>query len=1011
MIDLNQALGKAAEAKKISLLSSRLLVEQVIKAQPTKAPSCCDVVGKIIAQLEGEAKGEAPNPLGTLGWVNLYVECLKKRPSQDCKCQEIIAGSADRTPTRSILQLLECADRNEALLGVILGQEQPANVDRWKARLDYWDTVFGGLTTSDGQTLIMHLLEAVLDPYVKNQSVQTRGVFNLLLAPAIRTVFKHPDAAHTAYTTYFQGFDQKGYKGPKAFQTLYFGDIAVLEEFQSSCPRERAEVLRQVRHATAQSLGSKALAATANSILHGREDETDVESPVQKMTQLSQLTCLIRTTSSLDDTVQPYQAYLENIHYRTVDVTPADVPPTFKWKPYTHEERDHFLVSVNSRYSAGYDVNDLYRMFSQVDLPVWVQDGEITFLWLLAAMHLSGDADKWISGELTSEVLLEHSVITHHPSDKPAMKLGASLADFVTGHAVLFDAETGKPLPKGWALISFLQRAVVTKAPEAYTDTNPLAILARKLYEQLRTEAVYDLPGFKNACRQIAQEIPPIDTIEAHCSLPTFLLEVILRDKRKAPYSLFFYPLTFNRLEEGGGRTIPGAFLAGTFVGLEWETYPSVRHRQNYHLFAALDAIRPIIDHELGLVLAAHTRDLAEEARNESVQRTVDAVMPALKKLTGVFRDATGLVSTIENAIDPEWSGLLAGRGGGLSNQVNALFTSGRIEINHARDTEPREIDVAHETSNVEDKAARLLSHRLTYLARASGYEGPPLSDDKGWTIGFGDLDLAHKHLFGAYPFLRGLASASVRGSRHKADPVCLNLLLKLLTSDAGDMEKGVHIVQVAATLGMAARRTRAATADHAMQARQPGADKLFARINLPNQPDPVRGASFSPLQPWGIAELARLVDRVEDVTSRGAPEAQVKRRVRLQNNMEAFRFLRALRRLVAEAFGRATEGVELIDWGIKQSAGVNPKLVVSLICKNVLPVSAKQSIWNFQQSDDQSYHNLRSNVRELCGGIGAFPSFVPSDLKNCPEPTDSHRFLIFEDTSGGNSHWKFLLG
>ncbi len=158
-------------------------------------------------------------------------------------------------------------------------------------------------------------------------------------------------------------------------------------------------------------------------------------------------------------------------------------------------------------------------------------------------------------------------------------------------------------------------------------------------------------------------EIKNLIQLEDVSRFPTFLLEAVLRQGEAAPYSLFFYPISFSKTTTAGFGGIPSAFLAGTFGGIERDLYPSVTERHNYHLLTVLDAIRPLVDEELGKVLSSDEALLAKEValkieeedkRKLLEQRahTADLVRTSAEELSRIFRQAQGQVARIEAAVD-----------------------------------------------------------------------------------------------------------------------------------------------------------------------------------------------------------------------------------------------------------------------------------------------------------------------------------------------------------------------
>jgi hypothetical protein len=1023
MIDLRKALENPGEEKKIRLLSSRALIETLLDRPDINLPACIEVGTAIVKQLV------AGPTLETVGWLNLFAElCRLRRHQQDCECLTATADAGiDKAICRLLHVLVSASDPDPARLLSALtspGADAADIESGWRRSIEHWDSTLKSLArvkTREGhdrtratpfsdrltQLVLMHVLEAVLRRYEMTTSARERGAMNLLLVPALRRVFGHPDAAHTSFIKYFTGFDVAD-KCPRAFYALYDGDLGVLEDFQSRGTVKRAELLDVVRRAAQQRQGQREVAEEANWILHGenpKHDDGPIESPYPKMTRLSQLTCLIREMKEQAGSNRAFVSRFNEISYRRADVITGS-PRSFEWSRVDADRKRDFLAAVSRRYAQGYEGKLLKHLFGdQKSLPLWVQDGEISFLWLLTALRWSPAPLDWIDDRTTEPLI--RPLDDADPEGTQMLDFGTTLTNFATRIACLFDDGNGAAAPKAWALLNFLERAIVSCRPSPFAgEAALLRPHAMALFEEFVAADNLELETFRRGCRRLVQQgLPTREEIKWNSSLPTYPLELILRKGEKVPLTLFFYPITFESNEdhaEADGGAAPGAFLAGTFAGLEWSAYPSATSRQNNHLFTALDALRPIIDHELGRAMSSDLvqfrQNIERQQDKESQLRTFEKIRPALGQLAEIFQGAQQPLAEIRDSLDPDWSGLLT-RDSGLFAHVQQLFTTNReIIIKNARkhQGELEKFVVAHESRNNTHAAAETLYQRLRSLAVLGDDDGP-LGTKTGWLESTDSTRLGKA--FDHQPFLKALAIASLDPD---VDTVCLNLILKLLTVDSTDVGRGVHPVQIAAILGMFASTTRSGGPERVriLFGEDAVADREYG------------GGSFSPTRQKGIKELCLLLEGAEGI--RAQREVEPNRTVRisagvpLHGEMEPAKFLRALINLCSEVL-RGDERVNLDDWHIDvRERGL---IRVELVCNNQFTAVTRQQLGLHMSSQDKAYHNLRSNMRDLAIGIGSPPSYVPSDTADI-EPDENHRFLIFENGAGKKrSIWRFLLG
>jgi hypothetical protein len=579
--------------------------------------------------------------------------------------------------------------------------------------------------------------------------------------------------------------------------------------------------------------------------------------------------------------------------------------------------------------------------------------------------------------------------------------LGSSLNDFATKRACLFNdkEEAG---PKAWALFNFLQRIALRGEPSHYSgDKGPLAKIAKVMYERASSAEKLSIEWIERCLKHqvVRHELGQIKDLEGlrHLArLPTFLLEVLLRDGDPAPYSLFFYPISFEKTAESdSGVLLPTAFLAGTFGAVEWSCFPSVVERQNLHLFSVLDAVHPLVNHELGHVLAKDQKKFRDQIRAVDQARVAAAVVPAARGLVELFRQARGHIARIEAAANPDWGGLF-----GEMTSVNfaRLFESSNdVPILRRRGEEPVKVGTSHAPSratSAKEKHWSLLDQILVYLARdILDYKEDDLwSSEKKRIVRATQRpqdSAASPSREASLPFANQLffdALHEIVAERNaKVEPADLLLLMKLLTVDAADPDRGVHIVQVAAALGTL--------------------NEANCKVSVAlNGGKPVPGNTFCPRDHDGIIELAKIIAVLVPTALQGAIGTRdLAGWVQLPEKQERFttlQVLRALAVLASDALNRNREGwVKVQSWEVEQldARGFD----VKLICDNWFPPKVKLALTE-EHATPGAYHDLRTNLASLSRALSAPPSFVrlPSNTPHFPD--DDNRFIISEWTDDG---------
>lgn len=274
------------------------------------------------------------------------------------------------------------------------------------------------------------------------------------------------------------------------------------------------------------------------------------------------------------------------------------------------------------------------------------------------------------------------------------------------------------------------------------------------------------------------------------------------------------------------------------------------------------------------------------------------------------------------------------------------------------------------------------------YLARTVftyDVQTPLGTEDALWPVD--ELRANHHILFASNPFLKSLLDCAASKS---ADAKNLNLLLKSLTVDSSDSGRGVHVAQIAAALGMSAAATRQAKKKNVLSI--PPARVFFDSRQ-------VHGMSFNPTTTEGLTELAGVIEQELGLNQKLRSTADFVARVRLRNDAEPFRFLRALRLLGSESLNDSREGrVRLVDWKVRFSSTPFKSILIELTCHNHFSTAAKQALWEHHQHGRDEIHNLRRHFGELCRCVGAFPLFMTAhDAAKYPEPGPSSLFVIVE--------------
>lgn len=937
----------------VKLLSSRKLIEEIVANLPAEAiepQAIFDTCSERLKQYLIDGKSE----FEVAGWINLYFEL--------CRLGRVPAREVDVFPVERLLALCNAKDSSTFQKTILLDKAKGDDDPLWKnwgAAMDSWDAFFKDRKVSEtnlGQTVIMHLAEMALGHYAKEKTIKGRGILTLLIVPLLRAIYGSPDRAHLLYSAYHAGGAGTG----GAFDALYAKELGVIEEFRDRFMRRRDELFCAIKR-DVESAGenlrelSEELKRTVNEIIHGEGGEG-------KPTRVAQLTCLIRALD-LSDHIDSfkYLNHLGGVEYKRIDGN--DAPGDVRWGAVEPAKVQEFKKCIDREFSAGHRIEFLERVFEDAGGNAsWVQDGEISFYWLF---------DAAFDGRLNARFLREE--------------------------LCLFVDEV--PTPKLWAFLNFLHRVAVSGRPKHY-GSEPWKAPIEFLYQGFLNEGMNDVDSvvklFVEAYGKLrAGGIVSVGALRDKARIETYRLETILRTGQPYPYTLFFYPVTFVKVADD--KVVPGVFLGGTFGALESAWFPSVIARQNYHLASCVGAIRPLIDHEVGRVLSDDQHRFLAQNR----QRTFRLVEPAVKRLTQLFRDAQFAAFEIESAVDLNWSGMFEPA---LLQVCEQLFAgTGPLEIEGSTDGHGKTLVFLrkHEiTGGLEN-----LKMGLLYLALGGCGERRPRKD-QNFTLDRLQALVSEARPFASNEFMDAFnarANSFTNATDHK-DVAAHLALLKVLAVDCAENARSVHVAQLAAALSLVC-------GDGAERA---GTVRIKDGVDF-------RGA-FYPKQQGGLASLSDLI-KSDAGFPNGGPltfsTGELKSSAALAGEIEPHRFLRALRVLSEEVMAYSRRNADRVfvgEWSVEvvtPKMGVPRCIDVIIKCKNRFSIETKAAILGQIESEDVSYHNLRSNFKLIAQGIGCRPKFFDAMTPVAPVLSDVSRFIIIDGAADGKESCeiKFRIG
>ena len=834
------------------------------------------------------------------------------------------------------------------------------------------------------QTMFMHLIEVVLDLYQIENSLDNRLMLNRLMEPLLMCIFAKADQAYLAYATYY-GIDTKE---QSAFHMLYRNELCQLVQVRRHARENRPAILNGIRNAAGQTREAhdyKELHKVCNELLHR------VLTNESKSTYLCQLTCLIRSIEDESEMSnhRKYSTHLSEIQsYQLVSETEKQLT----WKESDNKD---FNESVAKRYEKGHDVRMLTKLFgnskegekNSMPLPVWVPDGEISFLWFCAALIRVGSQNEntllaWETGSNDSELSIM-SIEICGSNECAELSLGMNAKEFLTNQLCLFNKQDGDPTSKAWSLVNFLQWLCDFEKPGYYClslDAEPLKGAAATMYEAIKDLETFNVDCFLKIIPTVAdalEKLENIEQLEKAARIETFLLECLLRNGRSATYSLFFYPLGYD--VSIAGTELPSAFVGGTFAGLEGYFYPNAKMRQDFHLDAVLDVMYPVLNFEVSQVMQADFVKYAEKSihhrTSEEKQKTFESIRSVLSDLTELFGDARHYVFRVASILSVEWSGLFTKD---LDAVIEPLFIDGRkkLEIDNRVGDEPLSVAFCHSIPHKElQKNSELLYHRLLYLARSCGGYGKDgetesLGNDKSFDISIADLDNgAHVNLFADQPFLKILTRIAVENPRSCTN---LNILLKLLTYDTGDHSKGIHVAQLATALGLSGVK---------------GDYVVDKKINTTDN-------EYDPTTENGVKNLIGLL---ENDHMRLFSTRQRNTELRPRDFLRALRFIGCN---VLAGDDAKEENLKLEKWKVwLPESSEKTMIILELDCKGHFSSDVQSKILGFSSGSDSRYHDFRSNMDTIIKWVGGSPAFIECNditaFKDGHNPTVTNPFAI----------------
>lgn len=783
------------------------------------------------------------------------------------------------------------------------------------------------------QTLIMHCCATILPEYdASSCSVEKHCQLNRLLVPLLKKIFDRPDVAWLAYERYYEG----DHENPVA--NLY-RELGTILRLQSKATKDREALLVELKNPTNQNQDrlANAIREEISRIIHADNGNKEAwpKSPDSKLSRLAQLTCLIRERDESkggDPNKRQYTSYLAGIGYKRIEIIEDRYAPyELKWPPQDEGRFERFHQALELNYSEGHDSQFLQKFFSgdQSEAKsgaIWVQDGEITFFWLLEAIQRLNEKRDAVA------VISSRAICGKENSDV-RLVVGDNFQTFVTKHCMLFSgkAEALIPTRKFWALVNFLNRLVCSKSP----------VFESPRVERLAESLLQKLKEAKNQSECFAKldewQKDQKGNLQVDPRLKTFLLEAILRSEDPYPYTLFFLPLSFDVYHKA---TLPSAFLGGTFGGLEWDSFPSVTSRQNLHLYAIIDAIRPAIDEEVGRVMRKDRDAYIEKLDTDKLFKTIQ---PHLTSLSEIIKQAQNKIELIDSNLDTDWGGILKAE---VSPVIQNLFITNRAFEFRDGSGNVQTFKGAH---NFQEWNNDFVTKVFHYLFRAV------IGDTKeSWEHAEADPEAFKDHalLQNLWNYFK---AAPVNGDKDIVAKSVMRLL-KMLAVEAGQMDRGVYIVQIYTALGRTLHK------DY---------------------------SNYDVLSDGGIKNLIGI-----DETGIQSDSSNT---YGLLADSKPSTFLKGLRNLVVAL--PELDGSDKLVGVSKIKVDVESDYCrISLLCSGSFDAKFQRLLFEHMTTRTPEYHDLRTAVSEIARTVGN-PVFGGLKIASANEP-----FVISENMRGGTT-------
>ena len=915
-----------------------------------------------------------------------------------------------------------------------------------------------------GQTLLMHGLNNLFQ-FARSSDCKNwkdHWEFDLAINVYMAGIYKRPDLASKAYARYYDSLPRQ--REDSIIYQVYHGELEHFEAFRCTIKADSSDLVNKIYDARAA--GNNVITPALAKIVHGEDTEIETHSPKTKKSRICQISLLIRDSdqSKRNEDKRAYSPHLKDFSARRASISDIEgAPSSLKWESQAVAVMSRFKTALLSTYKDGHDRSFLSRLFAKTpkntfgknDIAksckpvVWILDGEITFFLLLSALKTlenpNGNAPDWkvnVEDWLTAGSKTKLFI----PVSEVTMEVSASFDEFTShsGPLPLFGKDG--PTQRFYALMSFVQRVCLFQnKPDYYykNDGNTkivVSICERILVAMEETERSQSKAEFKKTLMLLFGTgnplSEPLQSPGAICRLPTFLLECLLRESIDIPFSLFFQPIIFESETSYHGSTtsgkrnpVPAVFVAGTFAGLEWQNMPFVPARFDLHLSTMMEAIRPAIDDEVGVIMEKELKAIDKRDELQRKKEMLESIVGPVKELSMLVSKAQSTASRINMALDETWAGFYSPEFGKAMEPLfginlhevpvpNSWLTEKREDNNEDRKLKevnstlhcPPLVRVKDRNGNSLDKyfwrlpAAhgmgsqfQLYEHwlpMLLYIFRAAGIDeetGLPEYSE------FISNDPVRK-LFNHSKFLEAFRSSSIKRISELTDDAAKGLacaryygVLKLLTVDVLQQPRGIYLVQILAAI--------------AFKTTIRGLLKFAIQKNSGRQANDMADADFEPQTSPGLANLVTIMEGETMLNSTNS----LIYKVGLRGRSSAAVFLRQLG-LIIELLGQPEAGqsqlVKLKEWNVTYCESENnlSYIKIQLICDNHFNEKAKDAICNYVYTNDLDYHDLRYAIRVISEATGGSPLFVKGKADDARRST-----FTFLESESDNSKETFI--